>query len=487
MNECSRPLRSRDLRKAPGIAAAVLAALAVLPAVAGEDERPATAPPTEKNVYGAPAGSGISMPPYYQPTPSVKNRNVYLPSTEPLGADEMRITFMGSQPWPPRIAQACTCIMVELGNGQRLFFDFGPGCLRNIIANQVPAAEIDNIFLSHLHADHICDLPYLFSFGPFAGRFKPVHIIGPSGRTSELGTKAMWAGMKKFLAWSTQAFEGCGPMPACDSDDVTEFDFHDDGGVCYDKDGVKVIHWRRSHAMDGASAYRLDWNGLSFVYTGDGKPDWLTAKYAKGADVFVSEMAVDIINLWAMKQGLPPMFGALTLDIHHTTHYGFGYLANQVQPRLAMATHLSFDPELLNEMSAGLRLHYKGLFAYGIDNVVVNVTKDRVWIREAAVSDLAGVRSADPQWIFKNMFDGKMPTELPKPNYTVAGNQEQSVRDLEIDPARFTPKDQMRQWVREFPPDAKPQDFIPQPADGGPPLLRKLEMLKLEMLKEQQP
>jgi len=191
MNECSRPLRSRDLRKAPGIAAAVLAALAALPAVAGEDERPATAPPTEKNVYGAPAGSGISMPPYYQPTPSVKNRNVYLPSTEPLGADEMRITFMGSQPWPPRIAQACTCIMVELGNGQRLFFDFGPGCLRNIIANQVPVAEIDNIFLSHLHADHICDLPYLFSFGPFAGRFKPVHIIGPSGRTPELGTKAM--------------------------------------------------------------------------------------------------------------------------------------------------------------------------------------------------------------------------------------------------------------------------------------------------------
>jgi hypothetical protein len=26
-----------------------------------------------------------------------------------------------------------------------------------------------------------------------------------------------------------------------------------------------------------------------------------------------------------------------------------------------------------------------------------------------------------------------------------------------------------------------------EPADGGPPLLRKLEMLKLEILKEQQP
>jgi ribonuclease Z len=443
--------------KTMGLATDAMAVGGVTPVEAAKGQQTV---PGEHNAYGAPPGTGISMPPYYQPTPSVKNRNVYMPGTEPLGPDEMRITFMGSQPWPPRLSQAAECIMVELGNGKRYFFDFGPGCLRNIVANQVPICEIDNIFLTHLHADHICELPYLWSFSPFAGRFKPIHIIGPSGRTPELGTKAMWAGMKKFLAWGTQSFQGTMPMPAMDSDDVTEFDFRDDGGVCYDKDGVKVIHWRRSHSMDGASAFRLDWNGLSFVFTGDGKPDWLTAKYGKGADVFVSELAVDIINLWAMKQGLPPIFGAVTLDINHTTHYGFGYLANLVQPRLAMATHLSFDRELLNEMSAGVRMHYKGLFAYGIDNVVVNVNKDAIWIREAALNDFAGVRSPDPQWVIQNMFDGNIPTEVMKPKYTVARNQEKAVRDLEIDPALFTPKDQMREWVREWPEGVSHVDLL---------------------------
>ena len=34
------------------------------------------------------------------------------------------------------------------------------------------------------------------------------------------------------------------------------------------KDGVVIRHWRRIHGKDGASAYRLDWNGLSFVWTG---------------------------------------------------------------------------------------------------------------------------------------------------------------------------------------------------------------------------
>lgn len=456
-------LDRRETLRTKDVAATGMAISDIPAAEAAEEEQTVR---WEHNVYGAPPGTGISMPPYYLPTNSVKNRNVYFPSTEPLDPDEMRITFMGSQPWPPRLSQAAECIMVELGNGKRFFFDFGPGCLRNIIANQVPVAEIDNIFLSHLHMDHIGDLPYLWAFAPFAGRPKPLHIIGPSGRTPVLGTKAMFENMKKFGAWTLQAFSGCGPVQdVYEKSDITEFDFRDDGGVCYDKDGVKVIHWRRSHAMDGASAFRLDWNGLSFVYTGDGKPDWLTAKYATGADVFVSEMAVDIVNLWALKQGVPPMFGALTLDIHHTTHYGFGYLANLVQPRLAMATHLSFDRELLGEMSAGVRMFYKGFFAYGIDDTVVNVAKDRIWIREAALSDYAGAARPNPQWIIQNMYDNTLPTVLPKQKWTVVGNQEKAIRNLEIDPALFTPKDQMRKWYREFPQDAKIEDLL-----GGAPV-----------------
>ena len=36
-------------------------------------------------------------------------------------------------------------------------------------------------------------------------------------------------------------------------------------GLIYEKDGATVRHWRRSHAKDGASGYRLDWK------TPDGK------------------------------------------------------------------------------------------------------------------------------------------------------------------------------------------------------------------------
>lgn len=408
------------------------------------------------NAYGAPPGSGISIPAYYLPTPSVKNRNNYFPQTEVLGEDEMRITFMGSNPWPPRISQAGTSMMVECGPDRRFFFDLGPGCLRNIVANQVPVAEINDIFISHLHVDHYGDLPYLWQFAPFNGRFRPLRVYGPSGRTPEMGTASMCHHLREMGKW-TSAW-AMGPMVDGYEIDVTEFDFEDDGGVVYDQDGVRVIHWRRSHAIDGASAYRLDWNGLSFVWTGDGKPDQLTAEYAKGADVFVTEMAIDMVNLWALKQGVSPMIGGAVIDNFHTPHYGAGYLANLVQPRLAMATHVSYDRELVGEMIAGVRTHYQGMFAFGIDHTVVNVTKERVWIREAALPDTTNITRPAPDRMLDDMFGGEPPAAgmVENPFYA---NQSQSVRDLEIDPALFTPADQMRPWYRpvgaEFPMDAE--------------------------------
>jgi hypothetical protein len=70
-----------------------------------------------KNPYGGGPGTGLTIPDYFKPTPSVKSRNNYYPNAEKLGPDEMRISFMGSTPFPPRRDQAGTCIMVELGNG----------------------------------------------------------------------------------------------------------------------------------------------------------------------------------------------------------------------------------------------------------------------------------------------------------------------------------------------------------------------------------
>jgi ribonuclease BN (tRNA processing enzyme) len=404
------------------------------------------------NPYGGGPSTGLQFPPYYKPTPSVRSRNVYFPYSETIGKDEMRVSFIGSCPIPQRRDQAGTCIMVELGNGERFFFDFGPGCVKNIIAMGVPMQEINDIFLTHLHVDHYHDLSYLIPFAPWCGRWKmPLRVTGPSGRTPKLGTKAMVAAMKEMLAWHLEAFDTC-PIGDGYEVEVNEFDWRDENGICYDKNGVTIRHWRRSHTKDGASAYRLDWNGLSFVWTGDGRPDELTAKYAKGVDLFVTETQADLGQINQYKYGLPGILYNYTIDIHHTVPYGAGYLFKQVNPRCAMLTHLEFDNDYLNEISADVRVHWDGLFLYGApDVVVVNVTKDEIWHREAALPGFAGQPFPNPTLLFGDplpIATGK--GIVPQPRLPRELQQEQLTRDLEIDPRKYYPPDVWREQLTKL-------------------------------------
>ena len=425
-------------------------------AVAKKRAVPAGGPPAE-NPYGGVPNGGITLPPYYRPTEYIKNNNNYFPGTEPIGANEMRISFLGSTPIPVTRAQAGTCVMVELGNGKKMFFDFGSGCMRNIFTMQVPVQTVNDIFFTHLHVDHYADLPYLYAFAPWMARWKPLRVHGPSGRTERDGVKHMIHHMKEMAHWHTDSFNTF-PIGDGYEVEVNEFDFRDDNGICYDQDGVTVRHWRRSHTKDGASAYRLDWNGLSFVWTGDGRPDELTAKYAKGVDVFVTELQPDTMNIQQLKFGLPTIMGTTTIDGAHTVHYATGYLFNQVKPRLAMTTHMSYDELEVPEIVAGIRVHWKGLFQFGApDVVVVNVTKDAIWTRKAALPDAAMPARPSPEEAIK-LFDlspKQTNVRFPNARQSIPDIQEKFVRDREYDPRLYYPRDVYRKPNMIFPTDLK--------------------------------
>ena len=198
----------REFVKRGALAGAGLAAGTAVPGAA----TPAAAQEAceTQNPYGPRPGGGISLPDYYRPWPAIKNRNFYAPGTEILPQNEMRISFMGSTPFPVSQEQSGTCMLVELGNGtsmpRRFFFDLGGGSIRNVIAMQVPMALVNDIFISHLHVDHYADLPLTYAFRAFLGGFTPLRIYGPSGRTPELGTKAMVKGLKDMTRWHTENF-----------------------------------------------------------------------------------------------------------------------------------------------------------------------------------------------------------------------------------------------------------------------------------------
>ena len=378
---------------------------------------------------------------------------------EHLPPGDMRVVFLGSTPWPPTLSQSGTSIMVELGTDRphprRFFFDMGNGSVKNAIALQVPPFLINDIFISHLHTDHYADLPYSYPFTAWSGRWEPLRLYGPSGRTPELGIKYMAEHMREMAKWHEENFHHT-PIGAGFEMDVTEFEWKEENGVCYDKDGVVVRHWPRSHVKDGASAYRLDWeeHDLSFVWTGDGRPDEKTAKYAKGVDVFVSEGQLDTPYLQALKFGMPPELLQYTIDSWHTMYYAAGYLFNEVQPRMAAICHYEAGGGALNtEATAEVRTNWQGMFMWGGPDVqVLNVTKDAMWVREAVRPEGAAISALDPRMMFP---PGQLPDELelPRPQIPREEQQEQFLRDMEIDPALYYPPDVARPPIQTWPED----------------------------------
>ena len=410
-----------------------------------------------RNPYGARPGGDISLSGEYRPTPSVTNRS-YFSANEPLAEGEMRVSFPGSTPWPPTLSQSGTSIMVELGTGEfmprRFFFDMGNGSVKNILGLGVLPMAINDIFISHLHVDHYHDLIYMLPFTATMGRFTPLRVYGPSGARPDLGTAYMVEKMREMLVWHIENFEHV-PIGDGTQVDVTEFDWRDENGVCYDQDGVTVRHWPRSHVKDGASAYRLDWEAgdLSFVWTGDGRPDEKTVEYSQDVDVFVTEGQVDLPAIMAMKWGTPEFMTEYTIDTYHTPYYAAGKLFSEVNPRLGMITHTNYEEELMGESVAEVRAHWKGMFIFGAPDVmVVNVTSDSIWARKAAIPPGSASGSMDPRAMFP---PGQLPDKLrlPDPVRPREMQQEQFLRDMELDPEDFYPPDADRdistQWPEE--------------------------------------
>jgi len=380
------------------------------------------------------------------PMPWMKSAAVWYPGTEEVQPDEMRITFMGTAPII-RPGQMNTSIQVELGNGETFVFDFGEGAISNYLAAGRPLNQINDIFLTHLHVDHWGSLPYLYCFGAWGGRWhEPLRVYGPSGETDEDGISHLIHHMKEMLRWHRSDFD-LSPIGRGWDIEVTEVDFRDHGGTVLERNGVNVKHWEQSHGKDGASAYRLDWNGLSVAFTGDGRPNSLSETYASGVDVLITEIQPELVALSSAVQGALPMLGRFTIDTHHNPGYAAGYLYNKCQPRLAMGTHMPWDAYSNAEIIAEVRHHWSGPFQFGApDMIVVNVTKESIWVREGVLPEYPSL--APPKF---DVSAGHL--AIPAPSNTRESIQNQAIRDAEIDPTEYYPPDYYPDLLTEWPTD----------------------------------
>jgi ribonuclease Z len=241
------------------------------------------------------------------------------------------------------------------------------------------------------------DLSAIYCFGPSGDRKSPLYVWGqsPSGvrspawggnppRHYDDGTKAFCKNLRAAMRWHTESFSflktrykgypiptrkswglPVDPIPVGDDprDDgyalvPIELNWQKVGGVAYhNRDtGVRITHFPVIHTRKGSMGYKLEWNGLSMIYTSDTRPEWNCVKLASmgdGVDVFIHEMILppELLTMKNMRLSEPDYsdpnylvgvdMSKTVIESSHSPQGAYGYLLSQINPhpRLSVIAH----------------------------------------------------------------------------------------------------------------------------------------------------
>jgi len=316
----------------------------------------------------------------FSPTGATKDLNVYYPGTEDLAPDEIRVIACGSGMPMPRLKQAAPCFLIELGNGDKFIFDMGTGSMERIYALGIPLDYLDKVFLTHLHGDHMGDLPGFYVYGPQNNRSKPLRVWGPAGGGTrpEWSTKTAMDHMQKFWGWMTGTLVGTIDTTAFKID-VTEYDWSKVNNVIYDHNGVVIRSLPAIH-FEQAASFILEWNGLKLAYMGDSLPNKWWIKHANGADLAIGECFLPP-DLAARKWGFTPQEALNAVTTIHANAVFSGKVMAMTKAKHNVAYHFQNDADTLPIVMNAVESVYDGPVDYAQDFMVWNVTKKGVRTR----------------------------------------------------------------------------------------------------------
>jgi ribonuclease Z len=92
---------------------------------------------------------------------------------------DLSVVFLGTGGSIPTARRATACLLGRIG-GDRLLFDCGEGSQRQM-QRSTGLVQVDEIYVTHLHADHYLGIPGLMKTYDLQDRRRPLRIVGPPG------------------------------------------------------------------------------------------------------------------------------------------------------------------------------------------------------------------------------------------------------------------------------------------------------------------
>jgi ribonuclease BN (tRNA processing enzyme) len=225
----------------------------------------------------------------------------------------LRLRVLGCSGGYPGPASACSGYLLEAA-GRRIWIDAGGGTLAQL-QRHCTLADLDAVWVSHLHPDHCSDLPLAFQVLAFSGleRSQPLPVLGPAG----------WAQhMEAFLARPgamARVFE------VIELTDGAEVAFGD-----LQLEAIATVHGIETYGLRATLA------GRTLAYTADSGPCPALERLADRSDLLVCEAF--------LSPGGPFQVSAETNAISLTPQQA-GQFAAAGRTRRLVLTHLPPDAD----------------------------------------------------------------------------------------------------------------------------------------------
>lgn len=173
-----------------------------------------------------------------------------------------------------------TASLLRLGD-KTILIDCGIGAARSAVEAGANLLEIDAIFITHLHSDHLVELGPLIYTAWTTGMKRKLPVYGPEG------TADYWRHFQKAMAYDHAIrLEDEGRPDLAGMVDIHEIR----DGWKTELEGVAVSALRVDHPpVTESFAFRFDLDGKSAVFSGDTCYFEPLARFAAGADVLIHE------------------------------------------------------------------------------------------------------------------------------------------------------------------------------------------------------
>jgi len=93
---------------------------------------------------------------------------------------DLDLLFLGTAGSAPTAARGTSATLVRRG-GDRLLVDCGEGTQRQLLRSNAGLGDLEDVFLTHLHADHVLGLPGMLKTFALRGREIGITVHGPRG------------------------------------------------------------------------------------------------------------------------------------------------------------------------------------------------------------------------------------------------------------------------------------------------------------------